>query len=64
MQKQEIKLDIESMFGCIEDYKSDFAFELSDALNMEMKKNSKTQKFQIPKYIEDAFRFIEGVDVE
>ena len=52
------------MFGCIEDYKSDFAFELSDALNMEMKKNSKTQKFQIPKYIEDAFRFIEGVDVE
>lgn len=63
-KKQEIKLDIESMFGCIEDYKSDFAFELSDALNMEMKKNSKTQKFQIPKYIEDAFRFIEGVDVE
>ena len=47
------------MFGCIEDYKSDFAFEVS-----EMKKNSKTQKFQIPKYIEDAFRFIEGVDVE
>lgn len=58
------KLDVESMFKCVEDYKSEFAFELSDALIKELKKNIKTRRFEIPKYISNAFDFIEGVDIE
>jgi predicted ATP-dependent endonuclease of OLD family len=59
-KEQKSKLDIEEMFNCVEEYKADFAFELSEALVLEMKKQGKANKFQIPKYIEEAFNFIEG----
>lgn len=63
-EEQIKKLDVESMFECIEDYKSEFAFELSDALIKELKKDTKVRRFEIPKYISNAFDFIEGVDIE
>ena len=52
------------MFECIEDFKSDFAFDLSDALINEMKENTKVRKFVIPNYISNALDFIEGVDTK
>lgn len=63
-EEQIKKIDVESMFECIEDYKSEFAFELSDALIKELKKDKKVRRFEIPKYISNAFDFIEGVDIE
>lgn len=62
--KQIEKLDVEVMFECIEDFKSDFAFDLSDALINEMKENTKVRKFVIPNYISNALDFIEGVDTK
>lgn len=53
---------VDELFKCVEDYKSEFAFELSDKLEEKMKSKAKnvTQTFLIPKYIEDAFEFING----
>lgn len=56
--------DVEKLFECIEDYKSEFAFELSDALMQDMEKKTKASEFLIPQYIEKAFGFIEGVNAE
>lgn len=53
---------VDELFECVEDYKSEFAFELSDTLEEKMKSKAKnvTKTFMIPKYIEDAFEFING----
>jgi predicted ATP-dependent endonuclease of OLD family len=59
-EEQKKALDVEKMFECIVDYKSDFAFELSDSLLKEMKNKTRQNKFQVPKYINEAFKFIEG----
>ena len=45
------------MFECVEKYKSEFAFELSEAL--EKKLNAKHDIFDVPQYIIDAFEFID-----
>lgn len=60
-QKQS-DFDVEELFDCVEEYKSEFAFELSDKLEEKMKSKVKgyAQSFIIPKYIEDAFAFING----
>ena len=54
--------NVEELFGCIEEYKSEFAFELSDKLEekMESKIKGYSQTFTLPKYIEEAFEFING----
>ena len=50
------KFDIDELFECIEEYKSEFAFELSEAL--EKKFIAKKDIFDVPQYIIDAFEFI------
>jgi len=57
---QKKKLDIQEAFACMEEYKSDFAFELADRLAEKMNNKTKTM-FSIPGYIEEAFKFVEGV---
>jgi predicted ATP-dependent endonuclease of OLD family len=56
---QKKKLDTQEAFTCMEEYKSDFAFELADRLTEKMNNKTKTM-FSIPAYIEEAFKFIEG----
>lgn len=48
-------IDTDSFFELIEDYKSEFAFNLCDELEKE-----KAKSFNIPDYIKNAFMFIEG----
>lgn len=68
-QKDNYQTDV--LFNCVEDYKSEFAFELSDYLSnqmamiedkMKMKKAvdrlKMKKKFVIPEYILEAFNFI------
>lgn len=52
--------DIDELFECVEEYKSEFAFELGEALEKVFKKPSAKKTFVIPKYILDAFKFING----
>lgn len=52
--------NIEELFECVEEYKSEFAFELGEAMERTLKKPSAKKPFAIPKYILDAFEFIEG----
>lgn len=54
--------DSEELFKSIEEYKSEFAFDLSDMLENQMSSNDKkrAQTFEVPKYIEEAFSFING----
>lgn len=51
---------VDELFECVEDYKSEFAFELSDKLEEKMKSKAKNvaQTFEIPEYIRNAFEFI------
>ena len=57
-KKQQIeKFDIDELFECVEEYKSEFAFELSEAL--EKKLTAKHDIFDVPQYIIDAFEFID-----
>lgn len=51
------KFDIDELFECVEEYKSEFAFELSEAL--EKRLNAKHDIFDVPQYIIDAFEFID-----
>lgn len=48
------EIDTNSFFELIEDYKSEFAFNLCDELKKE------DVKFKIPTYIKNAFEFIKG----
>ncbi|MGI6501634.1 MAG: ATP-dependent nuclease [Anaerostipes sp.] len=57
-KEQNKKFDIDLLFECVEDYKSEFAFQLSDALIEAMSKTDKREQFSIPQYIDDAFSFI------
>ena len=50
------KFDINELFECVEKYKSEFAFELSETL--EKKLATKKDMFDVPQYIIDAFEFI------
>lgn len=50
------KFDIDELFECIKEYKSEFAFELFEAL--EKKFIVKKDIFDVPQYIIDAFEFI------
>ena len=50
------KFDIDELFECIENYKSEFAFELSEALEKQLV--AKKDVFDVPQYIIDAFEFI------
>ena len=54
--------DVDELFDCVETYKSEFAFELSGRLEENMRSRTKAihSEFMIPKYIEDAFKFING----
>ena len=52
--------DIDELFECVEEYKSEFAFELGEALEKAFEKSSVKKAFVIPKYILDAFEFING----
>lgn len=54
------EFDIDELFECVEEYKSEFAFELGDALERILMKSSAKKTFVIPKYILDAFKFING----
>lgn len=54
--QQTDKFDINELFECVEKYKSEFAFELSEAL--EKKLTAKKDIFNVPQYIIDAFEFI------
>ncbi|KUP08423.1 ATP-dependent endonuclease [Bacillus coahuilensis p1.1.43] len=47
-------IDINSFFELIEDYKSEFAFNLCDELRKE------DVEFEVPTYIKNAFEFIKG----
>lgn len=60
--KKGTSFNIEELFKCIEEYKSEFAFELANELEekMAVKGVGDFKKFVIPKYIEDAFEFING----
>lgn len=53
-EEQESVFDIKQLFECIEEYKSEFAFELAEKLGGENKK----EKFSIPSYIKNTFEFI------
>jgi putative ATP-dependent endonuclease of the OLD family len=53
--KNEIESDV--FFSMVEDYKSEFAFNLSDEIN-EVSKDA----FQVPNYIKEAFEFIMDSD--
>lgn len=48
-----VKLKVDEIFGVVEDYKSEFAFDLLDELG-------KPGSFKIPKYIIDTFDFVCG----
>lgn len=52
--------DIDELFECVEKYKSEFAFELGEAMERTLKKSPRNKPFIIPKYILDAFKFIMG----
>lgn len=52
--------DIEELFECIEEYKSEFAFELGDALESTLKKSPVKKNFAVPGYILNSFKFING----
>lgn len=56
---QKKRLDTREAFACMEEFKSDFAFELADRL-IEKMNNKKKTMFSIPGYIEEAFKFVEG----
>lgn len=47
-------IEANEFFSMIEDYKAEFAFNLTETLSKQM------EGFSIPKYIEDAFDFVEG----
>ena len=55
-EQQDKKFDVEALFECIEEFKSEFAFELSEALEKHFLTDKKM--FSIPNYIIDAFEFI------
>lgn len=55
-EQQIKKFDIDELFECIENYKSEFAFELSEALEKQLV--AKKDVFDVPQYIIDAFEFI------
>lgn len=52
--------DINELFGCVEEYKSEFAFELAEAMEKTLMKSPAKKEFVIPQYILDAFKFIKG----
>lgn len=52
--------DIEELFECIEEYKSEFAFELGDALESTLKKSPVKKNFAVPEYILNSFKFMNG----
>lgn len=52
--------DIDELFECVEEYKSEFAFELAEEMEKTLKKSSVKKAIVIPKYILDAFKFISG----
>ena len=56
-KRQIEKFDIDELFECIEEYKSEFAFELSEVL--EKKLTAKRDIFDVPQYIIGAFEFID-----
>lgn len=58
IEQENKKLNIEELFDCVKDYKSEFAFELSDSLTKTLAKA--TKPFEVPEYIIDAFKFING----
>lgn len=55
-KRQIQKFNIDELFECVKEYKSEFAFELSEALE----KNITTRRdiFNVPQYVIDAFEFI------
>ena len=55
-EQQIKKFDIDELFECIENYKSEFAFELYEALEKQV--TTKKDVFDVPQYIIDAFEFI------
>ncbi len=48
------EIDTNSFFELVENYKSEFAFNLCDELKKE------NVEFKIPTYIKNAFEFIKG----
>ncbi|SES88772.1 Predicted ATP-dependent endonuclease of the OLD family, contains P-loop ATPase and TOPRIM domains [Salinibacillus kushneri] len=47
------KIETDTFFSMVEDYKSEFAFNLSEEIN-----GTKKDVFQVPKYIKEAFDFL------
>lgn len=54
--QQDKKFNVDDLFECVEEFKSEFAFELSEALEKKFLTDKKV--FDIPNYIVDAFEFI------
>ena len=57
-EQEKKKFNVEELFDCVKEYKSEFAFELSDSLTKSLTKTVKP--FVVPEYITDAFKFING----